>query len=214
MESEIVSYAKIADNKILQNKICLFEDDKANAVSVFLHNAYKHIGLAYPKFFKMDNLCKSGIIATEIAVTGHDALKSADPQHVALLFANNSSSIETDRAHVAAISDKKNYFPSPSTFVYTLANIVTGEIAIKYKITGENGFFVMEKFDPAILEIYSNILLADHNTTMVICGWVNADINKHEAFVYCVKKSNFKEKTVRLSLPHTTQNILELYNLK
>src|SRR5690349_2624231 len=99
METEIVSYSKITETKLVLNKNCLFSDDPGTELSAFLHNCYKQLQLGYPKFFKMDNLCKLGIIATETLIRGCDEWDPAEGVNTALLFANHSSSIESDRAH-------------------------------------------------------------------------------------------------------------------
>ena len=136
----------------------------------FLGNVYKSVELNYPKFFKMDKLCKLGTLAVELMIRNIPDFISFPKNEIAVVFSNNASSLESDRTHAAAIADKQNYFPSPSVFVYTLPNIVVGEIAIKHKITGENAFFVSEKFDPNLLSSYTDILLHTNHASTVLAG--------------------------------------------
>src|ERR1700741_5650650 len=103
--------------------------------------------MSYPKFHKMDALSKLGLLCAEHALKNGDFLSKYPLNRVGIVLSNSASSLETDRQHQRSISDKSNYFPSPAIFVYTLPNIVIGEMAIKYKITGENAFFVSEKRD-------------------------------------------------------------------
>ena len=89
----------------------------------------------YPKFFKMDTLSRLGFIAAELLLK--------EEQVDAVILANRSASIKNDTDYLATISDD-NYYPSPALFVYTLPNIVTGEIAIRHHINGETAFYILE----------------------------------------------------------------------
>lgn len=185
----------------------VFSSERDESISEFLSNAYKALGISYPKFHKMDAQCKLGVLATEFLFKDSVFLQRAALDRTAIVLSNSASSLETDRQYQHSISDKTNYFPSPAVFVYTLPNIVIGEIAIKYKITGENAFFVSEKLDPELLENYINILFAN-GSEACIGGWIELDRNNYEAFIFLVensnKNSNFK--------PLNGATITELYN--
>lgn len=185
----------------------VFSSERDGSISEFLSNAYKALGISYPKFHKMDAQCKLGVLATEFLFKDSVFLQRAALDRTAIVLSNSASSLETDRQYQHSISDKTNYFPSPAVFVYTLPNIVIGEIAIKYKITGENAFFVSEKLDPELLENYINILFAN-GSEACIGGWIELDRNNYEAFIFLVensnKNSNFK--------PLNGATITELYN--
>ena len=75
----------------------------------------------YPKFFKMDSLCKLGFIGAELLLKGMDA---QDKENAAIVMFNRNGSLVTDRNYQKTITED-NYFPSPALFVYTLSNIVT-----------------------------------------------------------------------------------------
>lgn len=90
----------------------------------------------YPKFFKMDTLCRLGFIAAEMLIGAENDVPSA------IILANRSASIKDDRDYLATISEGK-YYPSPALFVYTLPNIVTGEIAIRHHVQGETSFYIL-----------------------------------------------------------------------
>jgi len=211
MESSISSYCKIVNNTVELNGEILFKEPSALSSSAFLNHVYKSSGFNYPKYFKMDKLCKLALLASEFAITKGIDTTERDEDNTALVFSNKSSSLESDRKHVESISDKKNYFPSPSVFVYTLPNMLIGEIAIKHKIKGENAFFVSPEFNATILQSYCEMLFTQTQTKLAVCGWVNADGDSVEAFVYCVKKSNFKVSENNYSVPHTAKEIQQLF---
>lgn len=194
MENNRFTYCKIINNQVWLNENLFFQSPENEELAAFLSALYKHLDLAYPKFFKMDKLSKLGVLAAELIIRNNAAFQNTPKNEIALVFANSASSLDSDRNHQKTISDKQNYFPSPAVFVYTLPNIVLGEIAIKHKFTGENAFFVSEHFSAEQLCFYADLLLQTTPTNLVICAWVNVDENKSEAFVYCLEKTNFSEE--------------------
>ncbi len=215
MKAKIVSYCKIKNNTVWVNGEKFYVDNQSVDITTFLAHLYKQLNLNYPKFFKMDNLCKLGILATELAIQNNSEFNNYEKDKVAISLSNNSSSIETDRNHIKTIADKNQYFPSPSLFVYTLPNIIIGEIAIKYKLTGENSFFISEKFDENLMCTYDSILLNEaqsSHTTAVIGGWVNVDGNEGEGFIYCLEKANFNPDRTGFSSSYNSETIHKFYN--
>ena len=121
-----------------------------------------HIG-DYPKFFKMDTLSRLGFIAAELLLKPLDI----SSQISAVILANRSASIKNDTDYLATISEG-NYYPSPALFVYTLPNIVTGEIAIRHHIQGETSFYILDK--PEELGSIIRSSLAAHRAP-ILAGW-------------------------------------------
>ena len=119
-----------------------FDDDGKS----FKH-LYKQLGIDYPKFYKMNRLCKLVFLTTEYLFKNNNAFNKYPPDEVAMVFSNANSSLDTDTKHVKSITDKENYFPKPAVFVYTLPNILLGEISIRHKLNGENNFFITENFE-------------------------------------------------------------------
>ncbi len=212
MNSIISSYCKIKNNAIWINGKELVIDAKEVDLTIFLTGLYRQINMNYPKFFKMDNLCKLGMLAAELAIRNSVGFDKLEKDKIAITLSNNASSLDTDRNHLKTIIDKIQYFPSPAIFVYTLPNIVIGEVAIKHKFAGENAFFVSEEFDAELIHNYVSILLNNNDTTAVIGGWVNVDGNEYDAFVYCAEKSNFNLDKEEYKQIHSAEAIRQLYN--
>src|SRR3712207_7060242 len=59
------------------------------------------------------------------------------------------------QAYEQTICHRAQFFPSPSVFVYTLPNIVTGEIAIRNHYHGETHFFVIPRSEEHTSELQS-----------------------------------------------------------
>lgn len=167
----------IENSKIVLNNEIIFETPTEN-FSDFAKEAYKSLELNYPKFHKMDNLSKLAFLASEMI------LKDEDHSRTALVFANRSSSLDTDFKYQESINSQENYFPSPAVFVYTLPNICVGEISIKHKMQTENAFFVLDEFDENFLNDYAAQILQSGKADKVLCGWVELYQESYQAFVY------------------------------
>lgn len=124
-----------------------------------------HIG-DYPKFFKMDPLCRLGLVTTELL------LKQSPKADYGVLLFNRSSSLADDTAFQATIQDRGNWFPSPALFVYTLPNIVTGEISIRNHFQTETNFMVLDA--PCAEVMAAQIAIAAEHGPQ-ISGWCDVD---------------------------------------
>jgi hypothetical protein len=138
---------------------------------LWLDSIYRFFGLQYPKFFKMDNLCKSGFLAAELVCRDAHCEREICKYDTAIVSFNASSSLDDDTIYQRTICDEENYYPSPSVFVYTLANIVIGEIAIRNKIMGESAFYITETFSPQHVHDAVTDIFRDDTVNSLLCGW-------------------------------------------
>ena len=119
---------------------------------------YASLGIKYSKFHKMDQLSKVGFIGTELIKNEISEIEEYGENDIALLFSNQRSSATTDLNFLNSYKD--GGIPSPSLFVYTLPNILIGEISIRNKWFGENMFTVSKEFDATYFSNYCDILLS------------------------------------------------------
>lgn len=187
MNLAITAYCKINENTCwLNGKEIMHWQDKSIS---FAKEIYTYLGLQYPKFYKMDLASKYAFLAAEMLLQNNKEIQKYADDEVALLFANATSSTETDLHYLETIMQEKPS-PSPSLFVYTLPNIILGEIAIKNKWYGENMFFVFPAFDENFLYTYAKILLSNDTTKAAIIAWVNIEnINKIDVFLLSVERN-------------------------
>lgn len=151
---------------------------------------YKQMIGNYPKFYKMDGLSRLGFVASEILL---NAEKGETDKERAIIFFNHSSSIASDRNYKESINDKDNYFPSPSIFVYTLPNIVTGEIAIRNHFHGETSFFILPNKDERMMEEILQVSWRDAQSKSFLTGWIDYEDERHfEADLKIKKMRNYK----------------------
>ncbi len=136
---------------------------------------YKHIGCAYPKFFKMDILCKVGFLATEVLLQ-HIAPESIAKDQTATYISTAEGCLDVDQKFHASMQT----LPSPALFVYTLPNIVLGEICIRNKFKGEQLAYISQHIDKEDIQFYVNDAFQYRNQKHCLCGHINAynnDVN-------------------------------------
>ena len=169
----IVKECVIEDKKVFVNGHIAFDGTTCEDFAVFIRAAFKSISAPYMKFSKMDDLCKLGLTAAEFLLQGENVSEKYGQRDVAMLLANRYSSLDTDMAYQKMIDIKDPYQPSPAVFVYTLANIVMGEICIRHKFQGENLFLITENRDENLLMEQAGILFSMSKTKACIAGWVD-----------------------------------------
>ena len=167
-----------------------------------LTTLYKQMIGNYPKFYKMDGLSRLGFVASEILLNAEKGDTDVERREEegerlleerAIIFFNHSSSIASDRNYKESINDKNNYFPSPSIFVYTLPNIVTGEIAIRNHFHGETSFFILPDKDERMMEEILQASCRDAQSKSFLTGWIDYEDERHfEADLKIKKMRNYK----------------------
>jgi len=169
----INKHLRLANNKVFVDQEQVFSVNGNESFSDYAKSTYKHFDIKYTKFYKMDALSKLGFLAAEILLMDVNK-ENIQPEEIAIICANSSSSLHTDQHYQHTISD----IPSPSVFVYTLANIVAGEICIRNNIKGESLFFIQEDFDSKSIYEYVNILFKNKSTKLCIAGWIEMNMNE------------------------------------
>ena len=172
----------------------VFAIDKEGKQSSLLTAFYKQIIGNYPKYYKMDGLCRLGFVASELllkAERDEGSFTEDTNKTRAIVFFNRSSSIASDKKYLASIVEKDNYFPSPSVFVYTLPNIVTGEIAIRNDYHGETSFYILPHKNEFLMQDIIETTFMDEQTTSILTGWLDYEDSEHfEADLYIAYKQN------------------------
>ena len=144
-----------------------------------LTRIYKQSVGNYPKYYKMDMLSRLGFIASEMLLTAEGKERFTENEQRAVILFNHSSSIHADTSYLETIKDTDNYFPSPSLFVYTLPNIVTGEIAIRNQYHGETSFYILPEKDETVISQIQHAAFRDPMTHSMITGWLDYEDDAH-----------------------------------
>src|SRR6267154_2431463 len=168
----------------------------------FMEEAFRWLSLSYPKFYKMDHLSKMGFLASEMLLKDMPLLPRYLPDQVALVLSNAASSLDTD----LHFTESMKTIPSPALFVYTLPNIVAGEICIRQGITGENAFFVFPEFDAVHMADYVSLVMESEKTLACIGGWIEVMGDHHDVFLYLAEK-----KRSDTGVEHTAAQLHKIY---
>lgn len=187
----------IDNGTVILNDRCL-ETLNLNGMAM-LTAIYKRYAINYPKFYKMDPLCRLGFIAAELLFS--ENVPASSDNH-AIVTVGYSGSIVDDMRYQNTIDNERDYFPSPAVFVYTLANIVTGEIAIRNKIYGESSSYLIEKYDPEAITTLLLTAFADNDINTITGGWIN-----------CETDDSFHLRFVTVDRSTSTNDILNFFKL-
>lgn len=177
-----VATCTIKDSKLSVNGEVVFQSTDEN-YSTFIRSAFKELNVPNMKFYKMDNLCKLGYLAAEYLLKD----TSFNSNEVAVLMANRSSSLDSDCAHQQVINEHGEQGASPAVFVYTLPNVVLGEVCIRHKIQGENTFLVSDRY-PEMLDSYVKNVLGRPGYKVALIGWCEQLGDSYEANLKLIEK--------------------------
>ncbi len=201
IENYITSSCLIDKQGIYKNEMLLYEN-KEISLSDFFLAAYRNFELNYPKFHKMDNLCKLGWLATEILLKDSFYKNEYESKDIGVVLSNASASLDTDIKYFESTKE----IASPALFVYTLPNIVIGEICIRHHFKGENAFFIFEEYNSGFIEQYVNNLLNNNILQACICGWVELLDNEFKTVIFLIEK-----KATGQNILFTKENINKIY---
>jgi hypothetical protein len=179
----ITASCSITDQAVRKNGETLFKNINTGLPG-FLLSVYRHFEMNYPRFYKMDNLSKLGWLATEILLKEGFRKEDYRPEEIGVILTNANSSLDTDQKYFESAKD----IPSPSLFVYTLPNIVIGEICIRNNFKGEGAFFISGEFDADFMERTVGNLMDNNILNACICGWVDLLGEEYKALLFLVEK--------------------------
>jgi len=180
----------------------IFFEKETDKVFDFLEALYRHLQTDYPKFFKMDKLSKLGLLAAELLLQQGFDKTAYTPEEVGIVLSNANSSLDADINYYNSVKN----IPSPALFVYTLANIVIGEISIRHHFKGENAFFITPAPDATLLEFYTTDLFRHHGIKACITGWVEIVGEAYEAHLALIENKTGIDKQ-----PFTAEAMTKLW---
>jgi len=202
---KIRNWSTINDREVVLNgerKLIFKPEDHADQK---LEAAYRALGVAYPKFFKMDAQSKLGWLSAEYLAEKGKLFEGTEQKEVALVLSNRKSSLDTDEHYQQSLTNEEEFLPSPAVFVYTLANIVAGEICIRHGIKGENNFLISEAFDAISLVNYVHILFEEELCQKCLVGWVEAYRGTLRSVFAFIESTTDEEPTMLFSIDYLKQ---------
>lgn len=178
---KLLRSCSIADGTIQVDGTDVFAGP-ADSFAAFARAAFRALGVEYPKFHKMDNLSKLGFLTAEHLLAG----QAVQGSRTGIILDNATSSLDTDLRHETQL---RQGLASPALFVYTLPNIVVGELCIRHGITGESLLFVAENYEATPQVAYVANLFAHQRIDKCLGGWIDFFDEDYRAFFYLVGPS-------------------------
>lgn len=135
----------------------------------------------YPRFFRMDALCKLGHIASELLIKqdmkgkGDISLAydvESNAHDTAVILFCNTGSLVSDCQYETVLYQKK---PCAGDFVYTLPNIVAGEIAIRNGFKGPTAMYLLNRKDLKLIETIVQTSKLAEEISSVLYGWIDLE---------------------------------------
>lgn len=209
----ITTYCIIRNSQLIIDGNTILDVNPGTNFRLLSKSIYNGFNMNYPKFYKMDNLSKLGFLSAEAVLRESNILSNYGHKEIGIFIQNANSSLDTDKTYFETIKNSDNYFPSPSIFVYTLPNIMIGEISIKNKITGEHACFISEKFDAKELYDYIKCLFDKGSIKCCLAGWVDLIDNDYDSFICLIEQTDsqsFKEG-IEKRLIFNEKNLNKLY---
>ena len=139
--------------EVLVDDSAVFTDKSAD-FGTFIREAFKSRGENNMKFYKMDDLCKLGYVAVAGLLDGIEF----GEEECGMVLSGKYGCLDTDMKHQQIIDKEGDAASSPAVFVYTLPNVVAGEISIRHHIKGENTWFWSDDRMMSDLKHYASLM--------------------------------------------------------
>lgn len=136
-------YLNWRQGKIYKDGSLCFEHSARQSADI-LSESYKALAITYPKFYKMDLLSRLGFLAVEWL---NPEIDKERPFDTGIICSTHQGCLEVDKA----FNHSRETFASPALFVYTLPNIVLGEICIRNNIKGPQVCLIEEGSNAELL---------------------------------------------------------------
>lgn len=149
---------------------------------------YRNMNLSYPKFFKMDDLCKWSFLGAEMLLgeSENRLYKDMEPDGISIVLATSSGCLQVDKKYAETMTT----IPSPGLFVYTLPNIMLGELSIRHGFKGEQLCLVQARMNEEELRLAAEDLVLNRGMQAVLYGWADVTGGKPEIHFWWLSKNS------------------------
>jgi hypothetical protein len=167
----IASAVAMSHRQVSLNGSAWHSADEALDLPAFTREVYRKLEMNYLKFYKMDDACKQGIVCGEMLIRSIPDFDRMPSDRIGICLGGSKGSLDTDQRYFATYGLRDDTIPSPGLFVYTLPNILIGELCIRHKITGEQACFVIQQTQLECLYLYTSTLFEMGRIDACILGW-------------------------------------------
>jgi hypothetical protein len=193
----IQQYLQWKNREIWLNSQSFLQSAEEDALLIST-DIYRQSGIVYPKFFKMDVLSKVAFLGASFALPKDI---DADKNAIATVFSTESGCLDVDKK----FNESRATLASPALFVYTLPNIMLGEVCIATGFKGEQMCFITPEPDADLMAFYVEDLIKNRGSQAVLCGHAEATQQGiSAAFVWVTKSLS--------TLPFHHQNLKTIFD--
>ena len=166
--ADVLRTVLVESSRILLNDKEVYSSDSVDFQD-FIRSAFKTVCGPNMKFYKMDSLSKLGYVAAEVLLDGIEY----GEEDCGLILSGVYGSLDTDIRHQQIIDTKTDASASPAVFVYTLPNVVEGEISIRHHIKGENTWFWSDDRSLSDVREYAALSMSAQDMKYCIVGHID-----------------------------------------
>lgn len=140
-----------------------------------LTDLYKRAVGDYPRFYKMDLLSRLGFLTAELLLKADEDNDRTEISECAAVLFGHHGSVVADRNYLRTIATPEDFYPSPERFIYTLPNIVIGEIAIRHQLHAETTFIYLPRYNESELQHLIQVYAERLPSKYLLTGWMDAE---------------------------------------
>lgn len=166
--ADVLRTVLVESSRILLNDKEVYSSD-SDDFQDFIRSAFKTVCAPNMKFYKMDSLSKLGYVASEVLLDGIEY----GEEDCGLILSGIYGSLDTDIRHQQIIDTETDASASPAVFVYTLPNVVEGEISIRHHIKGENTWFWSDDRTLSDMREYAVLSMSAQDMKYCIVGHID-----------------------------------------
>lgn len=168
VNADVLRTVLVESSRILLNDNEVYSSDSGDFQD-FIRSAFKTVCAPNMKFYKMDSLSKLGYVASEVLLDGIEY----GEEDCGLILSGVYGSLDTDIRHQQIIDTETDASASPAVFVYTLPNVVGGEISIRHHIKGENTWFWSDDRTLSDVREYAVLSMSAQDMKYCIVGHID-----------------------------------------
>lgn len=168
VNADVLRTVLVESSRILLNDNEVYSSDSGDFQD-FIRSAFKAVCAPNMKFYKMDSLSKLGYVASEVLLDGIEY----GEEDCGLILSGVYGSLDTDIRHQQIIDTETDASASPAVFVYTLPNVVEGEISIRHHIKGENTWFWSDDRTLSDVREYAVLSMSAQNMKYCVVGHID-----------------------------------------
>jgi hypothetical protein len=189
----VISFCKISGHSIVldgERQPDLESHLQGQMLSEKFDNLFKVMHGDYPRFYRLDDYSKLGIIAAEL-ILRKAGLDTVTPKpDMGIILHTRSGTLYADSMYAQTIQDILDFNPDPELFARIHSNAVCSDIALRNNITGESAVFLSDGFNYEMFyRMGADVFATDPDVKQLLMGYLECYGSYASAFFCLVEKA-------------------------